>query len=147
MVVRTVPEYVDGEEGTSMGNVNLFPRNQGLDSTGKNQGLGSVEGNQEITQRDKGGKLTFSNKKDVGEQVNKSVPNNTEITVIDNKKRRTNDGPGQQFEMDKNNELLLGSMEDTLEEMEQDSIQNPSVQMDPKNEEKAGSGGRVRLVQ
>lgn len=74
--------------------------------------------------------------------LNESNPLKTGVVVIDNKKRRTSDGPNQQHGPIGDTELFLGSDEDSVDNMDQHSSKHIE---NSKNVQLAGSGAGVRL--
>lgn len=126
---------VTGEGRSSMREDDSVAQNQGLGSTGDNHGRQHYHNN------DKGAKGAVSNPNELSEQLNKSIPEDTDILIIENKKRKTDNGPNPNIEL--GNEVDVGS----IDEMEQDLEKKPTLHMISKNGRKADSGTGVRLGQ
>lgn len=116
---RNLP--VDGL-GTSNRPANIIPPNQGFNFNGENQG----------------GKTGFSNEIEIRKDKSQQNPTKKGVTVIENKKRRTDDGLDQVNDSNLNTELDLGSEEGDGMSIEQDVEKNPNIIHDPKNVKMAG---------
>lgn len=110
-------------------------------SVTKNQGLYVHRVNQgdvNLTRSFGSGNFSNSKQKDMVQQMSKSSPLNEEVKVIENKKRRTGNGPDQIIE-------LGNEIEDQSNPTEDSS--NPDMQVDLKNGIEAGFVAGVRLSQ
>lgn len=90
------------------------PPNQGSGTGGENQGRQSFQA------KDKGANNVFSKVVESDVESSQLNPNNTGITVIENKKRRTDDGPTGPSEVSKNTELDMGLNVEEIVNMDQD---------------------------
>ena len=117
------------ESGNNSNRMDQYPPNQGLDrQNGENQGSVTNPVNS------KGANVGTSEKID----STQSYPVNKSVTIIENKKRRTDDGPDQGNEVSNNTELDLGSEENIGSDMDQDTVSS-------KNGKMAGLVHEVRL--
>lgn len=128
------------ENGTWSSNrwMNNTPPNQGLN--GENQG---TENNQS---RGKGAQTAVSNENEIRMETSQPNPVKKGVTIIENKKRRTDDGLGQEDGINKNTELNVDSDEEDMESMEHDAPKNPIHINDPKNVKLAGLVNGVRQI-
>lgn len=125
---NTVASGVDGERK----NESFTPQNQGAVVTAENQGQDRSQ------DRDTGANAEF---------LKQTNPNNSGITIIENKKRRTEYGPGHNADMEGRTELLSGLSEEDMNSMDQDMDTTIISKMDSKNGPEAGSLSGVRLAQ
>ncbi|KAK1374198.1 hypothetical protein POM88_030391 [Heracleum sosnowskyi] len=102
--------------------------------------MGEKSGTQSHQKVDKGANGGNLNQNDIIELSDKSNPVKPGISVLENKKRRTGDGPIYEDGLGKNTELNMDSDEENTQNMEQDTC------MDPKNVKGAGSGPGARLA-
>ena len=93
---------------------------------------------------DAGGKKGIPTEIVMGEENNKSNPNKRGISVIENKKRRTGDGPDLDGPTNNNTELDMGSDEEYVMGMDQDMHRNSNKFDGSKNGQMAGSATGVR---
>ncbi|KAK1390731.1 hypothetical protein POM88_018909 [Heracleum sosnowskyi] len=115
-----------------------IPYNQPAKAHGDNQGDTSNR------DKDRSGKNLFLNKGDNSAGLNISNPMKKGVVIMDNKKRRTGDGPNQHHGLGENTELCLGSDEESIDGMDQDQNKISIATDDPKNVFVAGSGTGVR---
>lgn len=104
-----------------------IPQNQGWELNGENQG--SVTN----ISKDSGTKTINLKEKEIRKESNQSNSVKTGVTVIENKKRRTDDGLGLADDVNKNTELDMGLDEDDVISMEQETQDSPKIIKDPKN--------------
>ncbi|KAL1809683.1 hypothetical protein ACET3Z_026673 [Daucus carota] len=92
-----------------------------------------------------GGKASFSNEKD--KLVEQNPPNafKSGISIVENTKRRTGDGPDPTDNVTANTELNTGLDSENIIDMDQDTVKLSKDFNDPKNLLKAGFGRGVRL--
>lgn len=126
---------VDGKEKYQEREDNSVARNQGQGYASENYGGSHYHHN------DKGTDSGFSNSKD---QCNKPPNVNADIIIIENKKRKTDNGLDQNIELGKENTTKVGLPEETTE-MDHDLDNISDNILGSKNVEKAGSGKGVRL--
>lgn len=121
-------------------------QNQGLDMNG--EGLdrhNENQGNVTNQVQQKGEKSSFSNEGELQENNNQSNPVKKGVKIIENKKRRTDDGLVQAVDINRNTELDMGSEDENIENMEHDSQINSITVSDPKNVIMAGLVKEARL--
>lgn len=128
----------DSNEEDGKGSVKVVadPKNQECNLDGWNHGGSYVS-------KDTSGSHGVLNKKDKGELAQDFEKEKAGIAIIENKKRRTNVGLDQQFELG----LDTGLNETKVDEMDQDLNKNPILQLDPKYGYVAGSTIGVRPQQ
>ncbi|KAK1405025.1 hypothetical protein POM88_004630 [Heracleum sosnowskyi] len=134
---NTVASSVDGERKSE----NFTPENQGAVVTVENQGQDRQQ------TKDSGGNADFLKQNNLSKEGKQTNPNNSGIIIIENKKRRTEYGLGQNTEMEGSTELLSGLSEEDITRMDQDMDTTNISNMDSKNGPEAGSSSGVRLIQ
>lgn len=140
----------NGENEQNTAAPEMQRENTGDKSSPQNQGVSLIRGN-------KGGDVNhinldrgnIQNSNEIGRQAEQTQPNPTKsgIISIENKKRRTGDGPEPIGDVSANTELNMGWDEDDTTEMDQDTVNNTNGPNGPKNEIKTGSEMGVRLSQ
>lgn len=125
--------FTGGEEHKVEDEDESVTKNQGSDKQGESQR------NVNYPQDYRGGNSSNSKHQEAVQQTSKSSPTNGGIRTIENKKRRTGSGPDQHIEL--GNEIE--DQTDPVEEVE--DLNNPNMQVDPKNVIEAGFVNGVRL--
>lgn len=130
--------FAAGNSQSSNRETNVMPQNQGLHSKGEDQG-------DKVNQiMDNGGNISLLKENEIRTANSQFSSMKKGITVIESKKRRTDDGLGHTGDINKNTELNMGSEEDNIESMEQDVEQSPIFATSPKNVRVAGLVSEIR---